>query len=158
VTVFRFRLQRVLDLRAESEQQAATELAHAQTRLQHAHSQKASLESTLEAGYSRLSAAGAATRTVGEMLSRCYVLDQLDVRLARADADVRAAEDDTRERQEAFALAFRDRRILDRLKEKQLEEWRTEEVRADLVTMDGIALTRFTSRKAAAAPDKESTT
>jgi flagellar protein FliJ len=156
--MFRFRLQRVLDLRAETEQQAATELAQAKTRLEQAHTEKATLEGALETGYARLAAVGAASRTVGEMLQRCYVLDQLDVRLARADADVRAAEDETRTRQEAFATAFRDRRVLDRLKEKQRAEWKAEEGRADMVTMDGIALTRFMSRKAAVALDKESTT
>jgi flagellar protein FliJ len=153
--MFRFRLQRVLDLRADAEQQAATALTQAQVRLQQANTQKETLETALEAGYARLSAAGVATRTVGQMLQQCYVLDQIDARLARADADIRAAEDETRTRQDALSVAFRDRRVLDRLREKRLEEFRVEETKAELTAMDGLALSRFVTRRAT--PPREGT-
>jgi flagellar protein FliJ len=146
--MFRFSLQRVLDLRAQTEQKAATHLAQAQHRLQQANEQKAEIEDVLAQGIARLTAAVALPRTVGEMRSHCYVLTQLDERLARAENGIRNAEVEQEQRQQEFTLAFRDRRVLDRLKEKHLEAWREEETRADLAAMDGIALSRFTARAA----------
>jgi flagellar protein FliJ len=147
--MFRFSLQRVLDLRAQTEQRAATHLAQAQHRLQQANEQKAEIAGVLAQGIARLTAAVALPKTVGEMRSHCYVLSQLDERLARAEHGIRTAQVEEQQRQQEFTTAFRDRRVLDRLKEKHLEAWREEETRADLAAMDGIALSRFTTRAAA---------
>jgi flagellar protein FliJ len=146
--MFRFSLQRVLDIRAQTEQTAAVHLAEAKSRLQQANDQKAEIEGALEEGIARLSTGAESAPTVGEMRSRCYVLAQLDERLARAQHGIVAAEAEEEQRREEFATAFRDRRVLDRLKERHLEAWREEAVKADLATMDGIALSRFATRAA----------
>jgi flagellar biosynthesis chaperone FliJ len=42
-----------------------------------------------------------------------------------------------------FTVAFRDRKVLDRLREREMDDWRAGEVQADRRLMDDIALARF---------------
>jgi flagellar FliJ protein len=149
---FKFRLQKVLDLRAEKEQDAATQLARSRQLAENARAEKSALESSLSEGFAGI--ATAAGRTVGEMRSRAYALALLDQRIAQAEQAIVRAEAEVAQRTAEYSLAFRDRRILDRLKDKHLEEWRAEETRTDLMTMDGIALGRFVTN-GRAAPAKE---
>ena len=66
-----------------------------------------------------------------------------------------AAEGVVQERFAAFATAFQERRVLDKLRERDHDSWRAAAVQLDRVTMDAIALTRFTQPAAVAAGDEE---
>lgn len=142
--MFRFRLQNVLDLRLEREQKAAGELAQARARVRAAEEEKASIEGALEEGYARL-ATPSASRSVGEMRSRCYVLDQLGLRVTRAEEEVDRAVADATSSHGQFKAAFKGRIVLDRLKERQRGEWREGEDRSERTNMDEVARTRATA-------------
>jgi flagellar export protein FliJ len=139
--VFRFRLQDVLDLRVEREQKAASELTQARARVRAAEEEKALLEGVIAEGYARLASASAA-RSVGEMRSRCYVIDQLGARVSRAAEAVERAVAEVESSHRDFQAAFKGRMVLYRLKQRQREEWRAEEGRAERAEMDEVARTR----------------
>jgi flagellar FliJ protein len=141
--MFRFRLQRVLDLRAQTEQKAAGALADARVKAQQARGDKQALEDRLAQGFARIAGGDDGPRSVGEMRNRCLVVDQLGRRVVRAGEEVAQADAAVRKTTDDFTAAFRDRRVLDRLRERRLGEWRAEETRTDLVRMDGVALARF---------------
>jgi flagellar export protein FliJ len=139
--MFRFRLQNVLDLRAEREQKAASELSQARARVRAAEEAKAALESSIAEGYARLTAANAA-RSVGEMRSRSYVLDQLGERVTRAAEAIDKAVAEVEGSHREFQTALKGRMALDRLRERQRQEWREEEGRVERAEMDEVARTR----------------
>lgn len=143
--MFRFRLQSILNTRVASEKEAAARLADARSKQALAEAQRAELQSAMAQGYARLSEPAGAPRPVGELRSRSYVLDQLSARMALVEDSVRRAQGEVQLSVERFAAAVRDRRVLDLLREKRLASWKTATEKAELATMDGIALTRFAS-------------
>mgnify|MGYP002777087862 CR=1 FL=1 len=146
MTRFSFRLQRVLELREKKEQAMATQAAAARAQADAARAAREALEHIRAAGRERLHEAHAREAqlpSVGELQQMGLVLEALDTRVAQASTTHAAAEQAARTAQEQLTEAFRDRRVLDRLKEKQQHAWKAEAVRQDLATMDGIALTRF---------------
>lgn len=152
MTKFSFRLQRVLELREKKEQAAAAQAAAARTQADAAKAAREALETIRAAGRERMHEAhGRMTQlpSVGELRQMGVVLEALDTRVAQASTTHAAAEQTARAAQEQLAAAFRERRVLDRLKEKQQVAWQAEAIRQDLADMDGIALTRFVQDVAA---------
>ena len=144
--MFRFRLQRVLDLRERRERDAATALAQAQEAADAARRDAAALA----AARAELAAADVGVGVpVGALHNLGFLLDRMDERVAVAGAVVRAAEGTVGEREGALRAAFRDRRTLDRLRERHQDAWRAGAAAADRQAMDEIALARFAQ---AAAP------
>lgn len=146
MTKFSFRLQRVLELREKKEQAMASQAAAARAQADAARAAREALEHVRAAGRERMQEVHvreAQLPSVGELQQMGLVLEALDTRVAQASTTHAAAEQAARAAQEQLAAAFRDRRVLDRLKEKQQHAWKAEAVRQDLATMDGIALTRF---------------
>lgn len=148
--MFKFPLQRVLDLRAKREQEVAAQLAHARAGAEEAQRARASLQDVRSQGAARLAAAQAAPNTIGQLQNLAFVLDRLDQRITESEQTVLAAEDGVRRRMDEFSAAFQDRRVLDRLRERHREAWQVEEVRLDREAMDDIALSRFAQRASAA--------
>jgi flagellar protein FliJ len=141
---FRFRLQRVLELREQAEQARARSLAEATDRaddVRRAHEAMQSLRTLQREG------AEAATReaaSAGELQHFAYLLEQIDHRLQQTDGDLAEAERLVAEATGALQAASRDRRVLDRLKERHVERWQGEALHQDRNAMDEIALSRFT--------------
>lgn len=141
--MFKFPLQRVLELRSMREQAVATQLAEAKTVAEGARGAAEALEATREASRERMVEAGGPERTVGMMQHMSYVLSHLDVHIAEANEHASAAETHVSSVQQDLTVAFQERRILDRLRDRQLEAWRVGEAHLDRTTMDGIALSRY---------------
>lgn len=141
--MFEFRLQRILDLRVRREQEAASRHVEAEARAEEARRAQASLERIRVEGRQRLAEAHGSRRTVGELRSLGLVLEGLDHRIAQAEEATGAAEAGARESRVELATALRDRHVLDRLRGRHLEAWRSGEAQLDRTVMDGIALTRF---------------
>ena len=144
--MFRFRLQRVLDMRARTERDAATALVSAQEAADAARDEQLRLERQRE----QLSAAqrtpDAAGASVGELRNLGFLLERMDEQVAGAAQLTAAAEGTVLAREDALRAAFRDRRTLDRLREKHQDAWRAGEIAQDRALMDEIALTRFTTQ------------
>lgn len=135
-----FSLQRVLDLKKRREETVAIKLAEARAAADAARRSEASLEAQREAGTRSRVTTGVA---VGQLQNASYVIEQLDQRLADARDAVKSADATVDARLAEFTTALQERRVLDRLKEKRMEEYLALEAKVDLSTMDAIALTRF---------------
>lgn len=141
--MFKFRMQRLLDLREQKEREQAVELLRAEAAFDAARTALAGLEAARANGRERLLGAQG-DGTVGQLRNLAFVLEQLDRHVADAAASVSAAEQETARVREALTTAFQERRALDRLRDRQEAEWREHAVQADRQTMDAIALARFT--------------
>jgi flagellar FliJ protein len=143
---FRFRLQRVLELREASEQARARALASATDGADDARRRADALAGLRRLQRDAMTAAARGHITAGEMQHLAFLIGALDDRLARAAADVADAERVVTEAQQALQLASRDRRVIDRLKARHIERWQEQQQQQDRTAMDEIALTRFTRR------------
>jgi flagellar FliJ protein len=139
--MFRFRLQQVLDLRETQERHLATQLAAALTAEQAAREALDSLQAERDAGAE--GARQSRSHSVGELTNVAFILQQLDGQITDASDTVSAANDSVSQVKEAFTAAFKDRRILDRLRERHEQTYRVTAEQTDRRAMDDIALSRF---------------
>lgn len=148
---FRFKLQSVLDLRAEQERAKAVGLAHARRQAAEAQQARAHLEAVRLAGRERLAGAHGTGGVVGHLQNLAYVVEQVDHKIQAADEDCRRADEELVDSMKAYHQAHLERRTLDQLKERRRERWRVEQARLEQQTMDEVAITRFGRSEAAGA-------
>ena len=139
--MFRFRLQQVLDLREKQERHIATQLASALGAEQAARETLSQLRAERESGANGLN--DGAPHSVGELTTLAFIMQRLDGQITDANQVVTAATDSVSQVQEALTAAFKDRRVLDRLRERHEETYRVTAEQSDRRTMDDIALSRF---------------
>lgn len=139
--MFRFRLQQVLDLREKQERHLAGQLAAAMGAERAAKEALEGLRAERQAGSE--GTLNGQSRSVGELANVAFIMQQLDGQIANANDMVSAANDSVSQVQEALTAAFKDRRVLDRLRERHEETYRVTAEQTDRRTMDDIALSRF---------------
>lgn len=139
--MFRFRLQQVLDLREKQERNLASQLAAALGAERAAKEALDGLRAEREAGAE--GAHDGRSHSVGELANVAFIMQQLDGQIASANDIVSAANDSVTQVQEALTAAFKDRRVLDRLRERHEETYRVTTEQTDRRAMDDIALSRF---------------
>jgi flagellar FliJ protein len=139
---FRFKLQSVLDLREQRERESAQGLARARTEAETARQAKENLESLRDAGRVGLAKAHGVGGPVGHLQNLAYVVGQVDDHIERADDACKKADEQVVESMKAFHEAFQERRSIDQLRTRRLEQWRWEENRTEQKTLDEVALTR----------------
>ncbi|HXF23323.1 MAG TPA: flagellar export protein FliJ [Gemmatimonadaceae bacterium] len=139
--MFRFRLQQVLDLREKQERHLATQLAAALGAEREAKDALNGLRAEREAGSEAVKEGE--SHSVGELANLAFMMQQLDDRIAGANDTVSAANNSVSQVQEALTAAFKDRRVLDRLRERHEETYRATAEQTDRRAMDDIALSRF---------------
>jgi flagellar FliJ protein len=142
MAAFRFRLQPVLDLRAQEERRSAQGLAKARVAADEARRAREDLEALREAGRVRLAQAHGSGGPVGHLQNLAMVVGTVDAHVRAAADQCRKADEQVVESVKAYHEAFRQRRSIDQLRERRLEEWRTEQNRTEQKTMDEVALTR----------------
>lgn len=140
---FRFRLQRVLELRQEAERALAASLNAAQGQAAAARSVRTSIEDARAANQQSLTHASNSGSPVSALQQLQYVLGALDVRLQLANSNIVTADSLVRRAQDELRLAFQARHALDTLREKQADVHRVAEQQTDRSLMDEIALTRY---------------
>jgi flagellar FliJ protein len=153
--MFKFSLQRVLELKARREQAAAIQLARIRADADEAREECEGLEAARAEGVRQVTSGTGRAPTVGELQNAGYVLQRLDERIQHAQAVVEEAEARVSESEGEFTLASQERRVLDRLRERHLTAWQTEQVQIDRKTMDTIALSRFTQASATTEAEDE---
>lgn len=156
MSLFKFPLQRLLDLRAKRQDEVARQLAQARTAADSSRATRDELAAARTAGQVQISQAHAAGPTVGEIASRSYALTQLDQRIAAASDALKAAEAHVDQVHVALTGALQDKQVLDRLRERMLEAYRSTESSKDRTTMDEIALQRFNQANGDSAMNGES--
>ena len=150
--MFRFRLQSVLELRQAVEKESAATLSQARVKADAARDERTKLQDALMQNIARLHGQGAAS--VGEMRARSDAVTRLEARVRNAAEQVDEAETAVLESDIAFQAAFRERHVLDRLKDRYSLLWRLAASKGELSEMDGIALARFAA--STSAPGEES--
>ncbi len=143
--MFKFPLQRLLDLKAKKEQEMARQLAGARRDADAERVVRDSLAATHANACRHIANAASEQPTVGQLVSLSYTLAQLSERVTAADERAAAADKVVDARHVELTAAVRDRQVLDRLRDKRLENHRSEENARDRQAMDAIALSRFTS-------------
>jgi flagellar export protein FliJ len=142
MAAFKFRLEKVLDVRKQSELESAKGLADARQEAQAARNLKESLDAIRDAGVDRLVEAHGAGGSIGHLRNLQYLVSKIEERIGHAEAACREAETKVSTSLTAFQEAFRQRKALDHLKERKLDQWRSEENRTERKTLDEAALTR----------------
>lgn len=142
--MFRFRLQRVLELREQKEKAEAKRLAEAEHAAASARETRDALQDLHTESMARAATARTVEPTVGHLHHLHFVMGALDARVSQAAEIAVAAEGVAAQARERLEVAARDRRVMDRLKEKHEDVHRAEEVQKDRVLMDDVALGRFT--------------
>ena len=140
---FKFRLQRVLELRQEAERARSIALGAAEGQAIAARDARDTIEQVRTSNQSTLTSASNAGSAVGALQQMQYVLSALDVRLQFATSSVITAESLVRRAQDELREAFQARHALDAMRDKQAAAHHATEVSADRALMDEIALTRF---------------
>lgn len=146
--MFKFSLQRVLDLRSQREQEAAVTLASAREQADEARQEVEELEQARAHGVLRVYAARSGGVTVGQLQNLGLVIQSLDAQIDSARGQVEQAEAQVERCTSDFTSANQDRRVLDRLRDKHLQVWQSEELQQDRRAMDAIALTRHVRNRA----------
>lgn len=139
--MFRFRLQQVLDLREQQERHLATQLATALGAEQAAKDALDGLQAERDAGANGMQ--DGVPRSIGELTTLAFILQHMDGQITNAHETVSAANDSVGQVKEALTAAFKDRRVLDRLRERHEETYRATAEQTDRRAMDDIALSRF---------------
>lgn len=140
---FRFKLQSVLDVRAEAEKAKAAGLATARSQAEAARLAREDLQALRDAGRERLAGAHGVGGVVGHLQNLAYVVEQVDSKIEVADSEVERANEEVVDSMKAYQQAHLERRTLDQLRDRRLAKWRVEQTRMEQQTMDEVALTRF---------------
>jgi flagellar protein FliJ len=139
----KFRLQRVLELREKRQDDAATDLATAREAAARALEAARTLELQQRTHLEQVAAVTGGGVSVGQLQNLSLLVQRLGDQVDDAYRVVDSTELQVRERLAQFASAFRDRQVLAKLKQKDLDAWRTAEASADRAAMDDVALSQF---------------
>lgn len=150
--MFEFRLQRVLELRERREQDTATRLAKARSEAHAAREAEEALEALRSESIQRLSGTHSLGTPAGQLHNLSFMLDHLNRQIQEARGVTAAANETVQRLVEEFTAAFKERRVLDRLRDRQHDDWKSGEISADRQEMDGIAISRFNRRAPTSGP------
>ncbi len=140
--VFRFSLGRVLDLRRQVEKEKARSVAVARKNSDEAQTARQDLAEIQRAGRVQMAEAHRLGGSIGHLLNMEFVLEQMEGHLRQAEEVCREADETLLETVKGYTEAFKDRSTLDRLRDRRMEEWKTEESRREQKDMDELAITR----------------
>jgi flagellar FliJ protein len=152
---FKFPLQRLLDLKARREQEMARQLAEAQRVADAESARRDSLSALRQESVAQVASHATGPTSVGALVSLASAVSQIEARIDVATERVATAAHDVALKTGDLSSAMRERQVLDRLRDRKLEQFRVEDQRQDQQTMDAIALTRFSNRTAADDSNKD---
>ena len=144
---FKFRLQRLLDLRELAERQAAIALATARNTEDEARREKDAIAARRAATRAMLLPPAGSQCRVSELRQVSVLLDRLDAGSAQAEYQLSKAANQVHQKQVQLGETVTNRRILGRLKDRQHENWRIAEERSERAVMDDIGRARFAERQ-----------
>ena len=136
---FTFRLDRILDLREKTEKERARLLRDA---LLDEDARRRSLEeaaSRLDRCAEQIVDAGSSVTMAGTLQNLSLTIKAAAGQVDAAEASHQTAEEAVRAEQEMFTEACKDRRVVERLREKRHEEWSVETSRLEQRALDAIS-------------------
>jgi flagellar FliJ protein len=146
MSAFKFRLQQVLELREQHEKQVAAKLAEAESAADEARVAQKALETIRQNGSQALRSAHGSEPTIGQLKTIGYVIEQLNHHIIDAQTRVEMAEQVVSQARTDLTSALQARRVLSRLRDRHLANWRVEDNAQQLRQMDELALSRFARR------------
>lgn len=144
---FHFRLEKLLELRAEAEATAAGALAAAQSEVQEAKRVCDSLEAAHAAARAELSELERQGSDAGQLQTARLLLEGLDQGLDEAFEILEEGHELLAERRDEYHRAHRERRALAELKLKRQDAWSRDRARRDQRAMDEVATARHLHRR-----------
>jgi flagellar FliJ protein len=143
---FKFRLQRLLDLRELAEREAAVALATARNTEEEARRERDTIAARRATTRALLLPPAGSCNRVSELRQVAVLLERLDAGGAQAEYQLSKASNQVHQKQVLLGETVTNRRTLDRLKERQLETWRIADERTERAVMDDIGRARFAER------------
>lgn len=153
---FEFRLDNILELRAETESLAASELTAARTDLAAAEAARRALQEARASTRERLSSLQTAGTDAGQLQAMAVMLDRVEQSIAHATETVERERERVAECRTAYERANRERRALEELKARRREAWNRDSRRRDQLVLDEFATTRHARNGSAIPPGGES--
>ena len=142
MSVFDFSLQKVLELRERQEEESTRELVQARLEADKARQLHTDLQAARDAGRARMALANWVGGAVGHLQNLVEAVGRVDAHVTAAETECGQAEEQVEESIKAVKKAARERKIIDRLRERRLDRWRVEQADNERKTMDEIALTQ----------------
>ena len=139
---FQFRLENLLEHRAETEALAAGRLAEAQLEADEAERAWTALEEAHRSAREALGELQRAGSDAGRMQTVRLVLERLETGIERATEALDTARDRLARKRADYQRANRDRRALEELKDKRRDAWDRDAARRDQRDMDEVAANR----------------
>jgi flagellar FliJ protein len=144
---FRFKLQKVLELRERLEKESATQLAAARQDAELAQQALRHLQDARQQGAEEAGKAAEAPIPAGELQQIALMIAQLEQHLDAAEQAAREADARVLDLVSEFEKCVTNRQVIDKLKERQIANWREDEQRSDQRIMDAVALARYTRKR-----------
>jgi flagellar export protein FliJ len=144
---FRFRLERIRDLRERHEGEAKQELAGAMSRRARCEQQLDVIARMVEqARESQMPSGSFLSGT--DLVARQAYLERVEAAKRSTERDLHRHDQDVAGRRDALTEAARDRQVLERLKANRLAEYQRETARSEGAALDEIATNAFRRRAA----------
>lgn len=141
---FKFRLQKILELREWREREVARRLAAAREDADEARRVHDAVSAVHAAGLDRMAEAHGSAGPAGQLQNLAHIVALLQERLETAASACEAADAMVDTEFQQLAAAVRERQLLSELRSRQLVAWSAGQREAERKLMDEIALTRHT--------------
>jgi flagellar FliJ protein len=141
---FIFRLEKVLDLRRQKEQEAMRELAHAKEILARERRILEDLLHKRRCGQQELIAKQRGNLDPNEVLNYLQYLDKLSEFIEHQTLRVHEAERLVEEARERLLQASKEKKIVEKLRENQFKKYKEELMKAELNFLDEVGTLRYT--------------
>lgn len=146
---FKFSLEAVLKYRKRLEDQAKKNFAESQQKLDEAKQKLKSMYQLIDRSREEIASFQTSGRSKGvsEILERESFIQGQGLRITRHREEMRTLQQDLEEKQEALILALRERKTLEKLKERKKREYDMEVARKEALILDEIATIRAGGRR-----------
>jgi flagellar protein FliJ len=146
---FRFKLERVREVRADAEDRAREEFASSLSQRTKGIAMLREAEAVVEAAQDSQRASAHTSMTGLDLLSRQAYADRVRGGVESAEQAVSHADAEVAARRSALGDASRNREVLERLKERRRDEHRADAQRREAAELDDLATTAYVRRAAA---------
>lgn len=136
---FKFRLQRVLDMRVQIRDKARQELVRRNSERDH----EISVLAHLEGEYRRVTMEEGGMYSASQLVLFGAYAERLELEIKNQKLIVAKAIEQAAIAQERYVEASRDAKALEMLREKKLKEYNDEALRQEGAFLDELAITRF---------------
>lgn len=136
---FKFRLQRVLDVRAQIRDEARQELVRRNNERDH----ELSVLRYLEQEYLNNALVDGGTYSASDLLAKGVYSERLEVAIEHQQVVVQQAIAKAEEALDVYIEASKEAKAIEMLREKKLEEFKEEVLKEEAAILDEIALQKF---------------